>query len=123
MQENLATILVEKGVIKLGTELFSRCDALAMGGAPCNMDLPIKVRLIVINDNNIKFIGRYNNQNWIIHCDQILAVDGMDPERLASAFDLKINGSKKELGKKRGRKSKHQKEDNGTKFDSYAVCS
>lgn len=119
MDRSLVAILVEKGVIRAGTELFSRCNALCLGGSPCLMDLPIKVRSIT---DELTFIGYYNSKNWIIKCDQILKVDGMNPDRLASAFDLKVNGNKKELGKKRGRKTKHQiRKYNESDFNSNAI--
>lgn len=38
--------------------------------------------------------------------DNIIAIDGMELERYADVYDLNVDGSKKKMGKKRGRKPK-----------------
>ena len=43
----------------------------------------------------------------IVSSDNILLVDGMEPAVLAKAFEINIDGSKKILGKRRGRPRKH----------------
>lgn len=40
----------------------------------------------------------------------IISVDGMDPKRLALAYNISATGKKIDTGKKRGRKSKKDKE-------------
>lgn len=43
-----------------------------------------------------------------INEDSILAIDGMDPSRYADVYDINADGTNKKIGKKRGRKPKHQ---------------
>lgn len=43
----------------------------------------------------------------VVTSDDILLVDGMTPQVLAKAFEINIDGTKKVLGKRRGRPRKH----------------
>lgn len=62
-------------------------------------------------NSNGKFIftlSRLDDKEPIVATtDDILLIDGMEPKDIAKAFDLNIDGSKKVLGKRRGRPRKH----------------
>jgi hypothetical protein len=59
-------------------------------------------------DDTISFTLQHiidKNQVKVID-GNILAIDGMDPERYADVYDIKSDGTDKKIGKKRGRKPK-----------------
>jgi hypothetical protein len=48
-----------------------------------------------------------SKEQFLIPEEKVLMVDGMEPKVLAKAFDLNLDGSKKVMGKRRGRPRKH----------------
>ena len=45
-------------------------------------------------------------KRFSVPCEQVKWIDGMNPVRLAAAYDIKPDGIKRSPGKKRGRKPK-----------------
>lgn len=48
----------------------------------------------------------YGNYPINIPANNIIAIDGMKPDRFIDVYDINIDGTPKKVGKKRGRKSK-----------------
>lgn len=67
------------------------------------------IKEIKKTDNGYVFhvISAENFKPRTINCEQVLMLDGMEPEIVAAAYDIMPNGSKKVLGKRRGRPRKH----------------
>lgn len=113
MEANLAIALVNKGVLPVGTEVEARFNAVGLGSI-----------------NNVQVVGEFSIANVIVKDDgkvvfdlrmlrdgsatqvlaeSILTIDGMDPVRYASVYNVTANGGTQKQGKRRGRKPKNRK--------------
>jgi hypothetical protein len=107
MKPNLASALIEKGIINTTTRIVAKCPIITMGDMPGEMSLVLTVDKIIVEDNTIKFHSSTTaGKRYSIPCEAVEIIDGMAPERLAAAYDIKPNGRVKLSGKKRGRKPK-----------------
>jgi len=107
MKINLARALIQKGVISNNTRIVATCPISAMGHMPAYSNLSLTIDRIIIEEGTIKFYSSSNTgKKYSVPCEEITVVDGMPPERLAAAYDIKIDGANKPAGKKRGRKPK-----------------
>ena len=86
MQNNLMNALIERNLLTDNTTVSSMVSSIAWNGAP---------------HVSLKEIP----WNKVIKCDNILAIEGMAPERFAKSYNIKPDGSSN-TQKKRGRKSK-----------------
>lgn len=104
---NLAQALIERGILANNSRIWATCPIIAMGNAPALAYIPLTVDKIVYEDGTIKFQAFHTTgRKYSIACEEIDKIDGMAPERLAAAYDIKPNGNTKSAGKKRGRKPK-----------------
>lgn len=107
MQNELAQALIDRGVINNNTRIIARCPIIAMGGAPAEQELALTVDRAYFEDGALKFRASHRSgKKYSVPVEKIIIVDGMDPARLALAYDIKADGTKKLSGKKRGRKPK-----------------
>lgn len=107
MKVDLAKALVERGIINKTTRIIAKCPIMAMGDMPAEVELVLTVDRVVFEDGTIKFFSVHNSgRKYSVPCEQVEEVDGMRPERLAAAYDIKANGIQHVEGKKRGRKPK-----------------
>jgi hypothetical protein len=107
MKVNLANALIAKGIINNTTRLIAKCPILTMGDMPGELSLVLNVDKIIVEDGTIKFhTSATSGKRYSIPCEAVEEIDGMHPERLAAAYDIKSNGFDKLSGKKRGRKPK-----------------
>jgi hypothetical protein len=107
MKISLAKALIERGIINNRTRIIARCPIVGLGNMPAEADLALNVDRAVFEDGTIKFLSTAKSgRRYSVPCEKVEEVDGMAPERLAAAYDIKSDGSKKTEGKKRGRKPK-----------------
>lgn len=112
MNDNLAKILVNKNIINTNTKLETRYLGKGLDGS---YTVPSVGTFTVTNIGKIENIiiftlVRTDGFETIVPADNILRIDGMDPVRLAKVYNLKEDGSPGKVGKKRGRKSKNDRQ-------------
>ena len=106
LKQSLAEALIERGILNTNSRIYARCPVLAMGSSPTEKILPLSVTKIIYEEGTIKIhCVHTSGRRYSIPCEEINNIDGMAPERLAAAYDIKIDGNKNS-GKKRGRKPK-----------------
>lgn len=107
MKTELAKALIERGVINNNTRIVADCPVLAMGDMPAEVEMTLTVDRAYFEDGIIKFFASNKaGRRYSVPATKIKIVDGMDPVRLAAAYDIKPDGIKRLPGKKRGRKPK-----------------
>lgn len=107
MKVNLAKTLINKGIIRPRTRITAKCPVYAMGEMPADISLTLSVDRIAIDNDSVRFYATHNSgKRFAVGCEQVKVVDGMEPERLAAAYDIDRNGQIRLPGKKRGRKPK-----------------
>ena len=107
MKQSLAEALIERGILNTTSRIWATCPVLAMGNVPTDAYIPLTVDRIVREEGTIKFQAIHKSgRRYSIPCAEINNIDGMAPERLAAAYDIKPDGLVRLPGKKRGRKPK-----------------
>jgi hypothetical protein len=107
MKIQLAQALIERGILSSNSRILAKCPILAMGNAPTEAVIPLTVDRIVAENGTLKLQCTHKSgRRYSIPCEEVNNIDGMAPERLAAAYDIKPNGLVKTAGKKRGRKPK-----------------
>jgi hypothetical protein len=103
MKKQLAEALLNKGIMKPGTLLYGHTETSGLGQT---LQL-VPLELMMENfDNNIFYCRDRLGKKYRMHLSDVQEVDGMEPSRLASVFNIKPDGNNKTIGKKRGRKPK-----------------
>lgn len=116
MNPTLATKLIEKGVLAVETEVEAEYPAVALGGAGY---IPARgiflIQRVFIDGSKARFdvISTRDGTSKRLASENIVAIDGMDPERFASVYNVKADGADAKLGKRRGRKPKQRTPLNG----------
>ena len=106
MKIQLAQALIERGILNNTSRVYARCPVLGMGNAPTEAVLALTVDRIISEDGTLKLhCVHTSGRRYSIPCEEVNNIDGMAPERLAAAYDIKVAGVKS-AGKKRGRKPK-----------------
>jgi hypothetical protein len=107
LKQTLAEKLIERGILNNNSRIWATCPILAMGNVPTEAYIPLTVDRVIYEDGTLKFQATHTSgRRYSIPCEEVNKIDGMAPERLAAAYDLKDDGYKKVAGKKRGRKPK-----------------
>ena len=107
MKPILAQALTERGIINDNTRIRALCPVRLMGGAPATHDLTLTVDRVRFMDGAVIIDASHKDgRKFRVPAEQIYEVDGMEPTRLAAAYDIKPDGIKRIEGKKRGRKSR-----------------
>ena len=105
MNIELATALINRGVVNTKTRILARCPVPAFGGMPMEKRLFLNVDKVVSDEGTMKFISSHRSgRKFSVPIDKIDEIDGMEPTRLGLAYDIKANGALRGGGKKRGRK-------------------
>ena len=105
MNIELATALINRGVVNTKTRILARCPVPAFGGMPMEKRLFLNVDKVVSDEGTMKFISSHRSgRKFSVPIDKIDEIDGMEPTRLGLAYDIKPNGANRCGGKKRGRK-------------------
>ena len=103
MNAALYQTLTERNIIKVGSVIKGRSLRKGLGGMP-QMVLKIgSVRQVCVG----ALVCKDNLNTYVMQMEDIEEIDGMDPKRLASVYNIKADGTAKPVGKKRGRKRKH----------------
>jgi hypothetical protein len=103
MKRQLAEALINRGIMKPGTLLYGYTETSGLGQTL--QTLPLELMMEDFDGVIFKCRDRLGKK-FTMHINDVKEVDGMDPIRLASVFDIKADGGKKVAGKKRGRKPK-----------------
>ena len=105
MNIELATALINRGVVNTKTRILARCPVPAFGGMPMEKRLFLNVDKVISDEGTLKFISSHRSgRKFSVPIDKIDEIDGMEPTRLGLAYDIKANGALRGGGKKRGRK-------------------
>jgi len=112
MNQKLLTALVEHRAFATDTIITANYETLDLFGRVFHRVGNFKIHRILKNQDTMIFelISLADTGNSVIkaNIEQIKAVDGMDLFRFADIYDLHPDGSKKKVGRKRGRKPKSQ---------------
>jgi len=111
MNINLASKLMEKNVLGVNTEVEAEYTTKALGG-----HINMKAREVFLitqvlqdpTNNRVIFemTSTRNGSKRHLGPESIIAIDGMDPSRFASVYNVKADGADAKVGKRRGRKPK-----------------
>lgn len=111
MNDNLAETLVNKNIINTNTKLEARYFGKGLDGSFTVPSVGTFIVSSIKKDKIITFIlRRTDGFETTVPANNILRIDGMDPVRLAHVYNLKEDGSPRKIGKKRGRKSKNDRQ-------------
>lgn len=110
IEDSLVQTLLERKIINNGTQVlveFKKIDHSQRGLTLkdiCTIDEVVKGK----NGKYVFKLTRLENKEAIsVLSNKVIQVDGMEPKLIAKAFDLNIDGTRKKLGKRRGRPRKH----------------
>lgn len=109
MNPVLAQKLIDKGVLAAEAEVEAEYPTLAMGGYSTTLGRGIfLIKTITAGDSTALFevISTKDGTTRQISSENIVAIDGMDPVRYASVYNIKPDGVDAKLGKRRGRRPK-----------------
>ena len=112
MDNKLAEALVLKGVLKPGTEVRAKHKAMGLGSVNnviVSGDFSI-VTSKIREDGRVlfKLADLRSGAPATVFADDVEDIDGMDPVRFASVYNITAEGDKAVLGKRRGRKPKNR---------------
>ena len=112
MDNKLAEALVNKGVLPAGTEVQAKHKAMGLGSVNnviVSGGFSISSTKILEN-GKVKFYlaDLRSGTPTSVYADAIEEIDGMDPVRFASVYNITADGGKAILGKRRGRKPKNR---------------
>lgn len=113
MHYNLAEALVSKGVIRYDTEVEAKCITTDLSGIKQIeriYNFLVKRVIKQINGEIVFDLAHQDGRRCKLRAENVLTIDGMDPARIATVYNLKADGSEKTTGKKRGRKPKYLKQ-------------
>lgn len=110
LSPGLIETLLDKKIINNSTQMyveFTKTDQSLRGLTLkdiCTVDE-------VLRDTDNKYIFKLTRLDCkepiTVPAEKVLLIDGMDPKTLCKAFELNVDGSKKKLGKRRGRPRTH----------------
>lgn len=109
MDAVLAQALVANKLINVGTEVEARHAAKGLGPLAVRVHGRFMIQTIQRTTTGRLVFGLGNpleGTSARVHAEDIVRVDGMDPQTFAHAFRLDPQGEPLQLGRKRGRKAK-----------------
>lgn len=109
MHQNLALALLDKKIIQPGKTRVDVDYVDVSCRKRTRKQGTFVIEQIHQEDPNLRFLLKepFATNQIVVTSEQILKIDGMTPETVANAFDYKPDGTKKKLGKRRGRPRKH----------------
>lgn len=113
MHITLSKQLIERGVIKQGTEFDAPYRAV---GLSCAADVPrlgtfvVTATKVTEDDVLIEAASTVDGTPLRLSARAIRRIDGMEPDRIASIYGLSVDGVPLKQGKRRGRKPKAQRQ-------------
>lgn len=109
MKTEVIKKLIDKGAIKRETEIEATYKAKDLGGGQLsNSSGSFVIMNAILTGEKITFdtVDTRWGTRQLIHAENVITIDGMDPARFANIFGLNENGDPLKLGKRRGRKPK-----------------
>lgn len=110
MISNIVVTLVKNNVFDKNTIVTAKYQTRDLFGRTFNQIGDFRIQNVIREDENVIFelVSLESASDLVIRREpsHILAVDGMNIARFADVYNLKIDGSVKKTGKKRGRKPK-----------------
>jgi hypothetical protein len=105
---SLITALINKNAFIKDTVISANYETRDLFGRTYKKSGDFKIRKILKSGNNFIFdlIGEDGNEIIKTGPESITMVDGMDLSRFADTYNIMTDGTSKNVGKKRGRKSK-----------------
>lgn len=103
MKLKLAEALINRGIIQPGTLAYGKTLTAGLGQTP--QMIPMELMIEELKNNAFHCCDRLGTR-YIMLVEDVEQIDGMDPVRLASVYDIRSDGSNKLPSKKRGRKPK-----------------
>lgn len=144
MNKNLLSILINKNVIRIGTEIGMVRNGVSIDGRAVatnkilvssgnenckisNANHIIEIFNIDVDGDEILLYGHstVDGHHFKVSHTDIHVIDGMTPEAVARVYGLFEDGTPRRLGKKRGRKSKQERlliNDQDNRLSSDASC-
>lgn len=110
LQEGLAKTLVTKGIINSKTQVLATFNKVDTSFRSLKLkDLFNVLDVVESQEGKCLFnVARVeNDERYQLPTENIVEIDGMPPKDVAKAFDLNPDGSKKVMGKQRGRPRIH----------------
>jgi len=107
MHNNLARKLIEINVLVPGTQAKAHVTTLTFNHTSHVFEKDIVINNAVDIEGAIVFEAE--DEDHKIHkisCENVFEIEGMPLERLVGVYGLRVDGSPRNAGKKRGRKSK-----------------
>ena len=98
MLSNLANVLISKGIIKSTTEIKASFNAVSLSGLPDNkLTGTFRINSIFKETSGRVLFEVYDSlsRKIMIPSEDVEMIDGMEPERLASIYNIKPNGQSK----------------------------
>lgn len=112
MDNKLAEALVNKGVIPAGTEVRAKHTAMGLGSVNnVRVTSDFSVTGTKIREDGtvvFKLADLRSGAPSSVIAEDVSEIDGMDPVRFASVYNITADGGKAILGKRRGRKPKNR---------------
>jgi len=114
MDKSLALKLVAKNLINETTEVVAVYKGSSISGDPNVVSTGI-FSVVGVNENtdalgfpSITFTlqSTRDGSRRVVSSNAILEIDGMEPNRFASVYNIKADGADAKVGKRRGRKPK-----------------
>lgn len=111
LQDNLVRTLLARKIINTSTNVLARFNKIDFSSRGLMIESTFDVDSIVENKaGQIVFclIRQENGDRQLVLSEDIIKIDDMTPEVIAESFDLNVDGTKKEMGKRRGRPLKYR---------------
>jgi len=109
LNDNLAATLIRKQILVPNTRVLVEDEVNSFAGSSVR-ETEFFVNRIRKESNGeyvFELIDVNKSKQKIVTSNRILTIDGMNPAQLAAAYDIRDNGDKKVLGKRRGRPRKY----------------
>lgn len=110
MNKDLLRKLIETSIIKPFVEIEAHYTVVEFSGnSTIRKTGEFVIFEIVENAGHFDFVcaSAVDGRRRVIPEEDIILIDGMEPERFANVFGIAPDGSKLKMGKRRGRKPKH----------------
>ena len=113
MEHKLATVLVERGLLPTGTEVHAQHKVAGLGSVN-SVTVRDDFSIVSTNVKNGKvtlvLANLFNGAQSTVNATAIITIDGMDPVRFASVYEITAEGEKAVVGARRGRKPKNRQQ-------------
>lgn len=105
----LAKTLIDRNIINKSTKIEAYYTRMDFSGSYNRTRNTLSLANVCKHGEEYSFVlyDQHSDLVVTVPVEDVMAIDGMEPSLVAEAFDLQMDGTKKILGKKRGRPRKH----------------